>query len=254
MKLYLLSDTHFEFYSLDEARDNYRFALPEEHDYDSILTLAGDIAYPNTTIYKDFIQYCCDRFKHVLVIPGNHEYYNIDMSILEIDNMIEIICNEVGATYLQKKSIIINNHTFIGATCWTNIEKNEMHYIKSNIRDYRHIKDLVINPSYSNKLHRDHFNYLLEEINKSNNPVIVITHHSISRKMSIPEYAKHRATSAFCSNYDHLIPDKVKYWISGHTHYSTRIQLPNGPILLSNVFGYKNEYETRFDNDFELDL
>ena len=42
----------------------------------SNLCLLGDIGYPGTSIYTNFIQWCSEQFVNVFVIFGNHEYWN----------------------------------------------------------------------------------------------------------------------------------------------------------------------------------
>jgi len=35
----------------------------------------GDIGYPDSAVYKKYILDHAERFEHVIVVAGNHEYY-----------------------------------------------------------------------------------------------------------------------------------------------------------------------------------
>ena len=43
-----------------------------------ILILAGDIGHPFRRTYAQFLDWCSRNFKHVILVPGNHEYYMIN--------------------------------------------------------------------------------------------------------------------------------------------------------------------------------
>jgi len=43
-----------------------------------VLCLAGDIGYPYSGIYREFLKQMNSDFKKVFIIAGNHEYYNSD--------------------------------------------------------------------------------------------------------------------------------------------------------------------------------
>ncbi len=48
---------------------------------------AGDIGYPNKENYRAYLLEQADRFEHVLVVAGNHEYYNQE-SVQHADRLI----------------------------------------------------------------------------------------------------------------------------------------------------------------------
>lgn len=65
MKLQILSDLHLEF--------SPNFYLPKTGN---VIALLGDIGYPKSLIYREFITKLSKDYEHVLLITGNHEYYN----------------------------------------------------------------------------------------------------------------------------------------------------------------------------------
>lgn len=74
LKIQVISDLHLEFMKkLPKFLNDFKKA-----DY---LFLAGDIGYPkypeyNSGIFYQFISWCCDNYKKVFYIIGNHEAYN----------------------------------------------------------------------------------------------------------------------------------------------------------------------------------
>ena len=84
-----------------------------------------------------------------------------------------------------------------------------------------------------------------KEINNSEfYDLIVLTHHAPSFKM-LNQIEIDDLKYAYATNLEYLMTDQVKYWINGHTHYSTENQIKN-TICLSNCKGYNNE-KTNFD-------
>ncbi len=60
----LISDLHLEMGSY--------FNLKAKAPY---LLLVGDIGYPESQIYKDFLKQYSKKFDKIFYISGNHEYY-----------------------------------------------------------------------------------------------------------------------------------------------------------------------------------
>ena len=73
MKIQYMSDLHFEF------RENSRYikhnGFPVTGD---ILVLAGDIFYlkDRAAPLGNFWEWASKNYRQVLIVPGNHEYYN----------------------------------------------------------------------------------------------------------------------------------------------------------------------------------
>jgi hypothetical protein len=65
--LQYLSDVHLEF----------RQKLPRVVPKGDILILAGDIGYPFSGLYEEFLRKMTHSFKKVFLVVGNHEYYNL---------------------------------------------------------------------------------------------------------------------------------------------------------------------------------
>lgn len=67
MIVQLMSDLHLEYMKNIES---VQFSINCD-----ILCLCGDIGNPYNDVYWDFINYCKDKCKYVLLLSGNHEIY-----------------------------------------------------------------------------------------------------------------------------------------------------------------------------------
>ena len=79
LKIQYASDLHLEMYTnRDEISDNPIIPVGD------VLVLAGDITKMNDSHYSDQIfDYFSEKWKLVIMIPGNHEYYNADYKLLK---------------------------------------------------------------------------------------------------------------------------------------------------------------------------
>ena len=86
MKIQYCSDLHIDYNGI-KGKNLFRKFVSTRPQAD-ILILAGDIAEAiNEELYSSFINYCCKNFKHVILVSGNHEYYN--SSILDVDKFLK---------------------------------------------------------------------------------------------------------------------------------------------------------------------
>jgi len=106
------------------------------------LALVGDIGIPTYPLYKNFIKDVSKKFELVLIIAGNHEYYN--GQIEEIDQHINQIAGEFSnVRYLQRTRFVYQDLVFLGATLWTEIPSTPESVYNQywrTVNDYRKIK------------------------------------------------------------------------------------------------------------------
>jgi UDP-2,3-diacylglucosamine pyrophosphatase LpxH len=260
------SDLHLEFY---ESKD-YKFEdfIVSKAD---ILLLLGDIGNPKIETYKMFIHDCSLRFKHVLVISGNHEYYSNEdnnTTMSDTDDLIINICNQhKNVTYLNNGKFTIKHDNkqiiFLGSALWSLITKAEREIVKQVSNDLRSINDgdKLITVEKINEIHKRNVDWLtasLEEIknaNENNTIVVILTHHLPSYKAISPKYRLDKYNSMYASNLDHIIKKyKPQYWLFGHTHTRININIhdtklycnPRGYVL------YDDEVENSKYNKEEL--
>ncbi|ELR14992.1 Ser/Thr phosphatase family superfamily protein [Acanthamoeba castellanii str. Neff] len=144
VRFQLVSDLHLEFPGcLDK--------LPHIPANAPILCLLGDIGYPNKANYRAYLLEQADRFEHVLVVAGNHEYYNQE-SVQHADRLIDEICAERdNLHYLNKRSVRVGDVLFLGCTLWPYIPPESISKVWTMCNDYRRIvaEGKAIEPSPS---------------------------------------------------------------------------------------------------------
>lgn len=240
MKFQVFSDIHLEFYKKLEDFP----AIPITAEY---LILAGDIGYPEQQIYKDFLAMVSERYKKVIVIAGNHEYYQgwknkyKNEKIVSMDVIDETIRNETAKytniIYLNNEVTWIEGVKIIGSIGW--------YYAKEMaelvINDYPNIwlKGKYLRWGDVLRMHLDCVKFIEKEINIGE-PCIVITHHLPSKKMIQEMYQFHPVNFAYYSDLDFLIKSPVKAWISGHSHGLIEKTINDIPCVV-NAIGYKGE-------------
>lgn len=235
--IYAVSDVHSEFYA--DATEVFDIIPWTDADY---LVLAGDIGNPNEPaklqVYKQFLTLCKDKYKEIILVPGNHEYYDCDYNRQSSKNILKKMCNELNIHLLDRESKIIDGIKFIGATLWSLIDKPSI----DSIADFKYdVFDSQV--SYVCEF-VDDFRFIKNELDKTVNdtmPVIVVTHHLPSSTLVHSKYRNSTSNSAFCTNIlDRLYLDKVKYWFCGHTHEYMQSNYGRTTLIVNPV-GYPQE-------------
>lgn len=197
-----------------------------------VLILAGDIfeySLWSEHFHKKIIDILCDRFEHVILIDGNHEYYSY---IFESDNVYNILndCPK-NLHYLRNESITINDIVFYGGTFWTNPENwtpLERLDIPNLISDFEHIK--MMSYERMTASHNDYIENLNETmIQYPDKDIVVISHFPPSELSVSPQYKGHLSTAYFVNPYFNEFYDnnQIKHWICGHVHHKHNFEIGN---------------------------
>ena len=104
-KIQIMSDIHTEFGN----------TIPPVQDVD-IAICAGDLGVYKPSLLKD-LKETWSNAKHVVYVPGNHEYYHQVMD--KTQEKMQEDCNEVGIHYLNPGHIDLDGVLVVGATLWT---------------------------------------------------------------------------------------------------------------------------------------
>ncbi len=241
MLLREMSDAHLEIAPY--------YVPPMKGDEDTVMLLSGDICTAHSlgeNVHKFFQS--LKRFKAVVYIPGNHEYYreHIDKG----DGKIKEWLKENGydnVHYLNMDSVIIDDVAFIGATLWTDINKGDplsTIQVEHGLNDYRVIRAAGYRKLRGNDTickHLLHKAYLFEEIERLRPEVrctIAMTHHAPSELSVHPKYKGDSLNAAYFSNLEDLVIDKgANYHFHGHTHNNFRYKLGDTEVIC-NPRGY----------------
>jgi Icc-related predicted phosphoesterase len=189
---------------------------------------------------------------------GNHEHYGGDYQL-----SYQLLKDELSSfenVYLLEKEVVkIQDHTFIGGTLWTDMNKNDpntLWHVRRVMNDFRIVSnggrnDLIPEEVYSDHLRMMEFIKSVVDENKEGK-FVVVGHHAPSKLSIKPRYQKDVLTNgAYSSDLSEFILDRpqIKLWTHGHTHEVFDYMVGSTRILC-NPRGYI-DYEDRA-NDFEL--
>jgi hypothetical protein len=247
MRLQIASDLHLEFYKGNAQK--YKKLLKPVEGVD-VLVLAGDIGYPEDEITKEFLKWCCENWKKVFWIFGNHEYYSKGcMTMKEKEEKALQLEKEILGLNVsvpsERKELVFPGVRIVGATLWSElVYKDVVH----SISDFRYIWNEEKNLSFDdyNLFHKRDKQYLEETIlAHPNESIVVVTHHLPSYKMILPQFDESPVNEAFASHCERLIGhENVLTWICGHSHGSNQVKIEkvsNDFYMVMNSRGYPGE-------------
>lgn len=239
MKIHVLNDLHIEF---------GEFLIPETNA--DVIVMAGDIG-----VGLDGLEWLHAQKiqKPIIYVPGNHEFYQHDISLLA--DMRDNAQSNIHV--LNDSAIEIAGVRFLGSTLWTDFELLgaadkfiAIQHARKNMADFSLIKNNgnTFTPEDSIAIHnksRDWLNFMLGEF--FDGKTVVVTHHAPSGGSVHPRYANNLLNPAFGSNLEHLMDEsRVSLWLHGHMHdafdydvFGTRVVCnPRGYIPYENGNGF----------------
>jgi predicted MPP superfamily phosphohydrolase len=219
-----------------------------------VLVLAGDIGNPDEPTYRYFLSWCAKNWSRVVVVAGNHEFYNArgTASKRTIADRLEA-CRAAAAAagpnviFLEKEKLELEpGLSILGCTLWTDIPEDTRYDAIASMNDYRLIYTEPKTPVSFDALKAEHkaatewLATTLEEI-KGSGQAIVVTHHMPTFKAISRKFKGNPLNSCFASNLDGLLErTKPAAWICGHTHSGGEYLVGSTPVVL-NPFGYPGE-------------
>lgn len=229
---------------------------PQAHDSDAVLIIAGDTSGFNKNI--DFVVSNAERFRYVLFIAGNHEFYGGDYAQVRAF-WVGVDKNIDNFLFMDNRVEIIDDVRFIGTTLWTDIDKGNplsCMIVQRAMNDYTLIthNNRRLLTSDTVGFYNTAMRFLEDElVSPFDGNTVVITHHSPSHTLVTHYHRGSLINGGFHSNSDRLFYDyKINYWFYGHTHVSTNVMIENTHVM-SNQRGYYGE-DYYFDHDFWLDI
>lgn len=274
----------FQFVS-DVHAECYNHPLPAIPRIAPILVLAGDIGRPTSSTYRAFLAANAALYDHVIVIAGNHEYYQGQKPAAlceDIPGVIRAVTSALpNVHFLDRSSVDIGGVRFLGTTLWTRLDEGDArNNAQMYMSDYgsiyaaaaasaddgapqRRRKVVNIRAEHTDAWHHEQSAWLRQAIAESPLPTVVVTHHcphpDLLRK-------KQREDATFAHAYYTALPPAdffrrpVVCWVSGHAHNAMSFYIPPplphpateaeaGVLCVSNCRGYPSEsvqgYDTR---------
>lgn len=248
MKIRLSSDLHLEQY---HSNDFAKTLLPfHEDDKDSMLVLAGDICSKQDRLV-DFLNEMSIRFKNVLFVPGNHEYYGSNYQIWNTTFGEKLLTSDIYFTTGTMECSIIDGVRFIYGTMWADGGKPIDHYnIQFGLNDFRHIRYndsrfTVLDMVNIFKQSKSQIEYYLQQ--PFDGKTVIVTHHLPSRRLVSARFwstdGSDGINGGFVGDCTDLINEyKIDHWLFGHTHCEIDSQI-NDTHVITNPCGYVREMQ-----------
>lgn len=247
------SDFHSEFYKWKEVPlkskefNSYTFLAKMENEKEQTLLIPGDICFAKE-IPVAFFQELSDRFKYVILVPGNHESYHFSIEET-VPRFKRVLAHLTNIFILDDEVVELDGVVFIGSTLWTDFHKGNltgMFCAKHGMPDFRTItfKNRIWTPEDSMNKHevsKAFIKIALENAKRDGKKAVVATHHAPSF-MSIHEKYKRAPYSdlnpAFSSDLFDLIFDHgPSVWFHGHMHDNFDYVIGETRVIV-NPFGY----------------
>jgi hypothetical protein len=231
-----------------------------------VLALAGDIGNPMEPTYQSFLQYCSMNWDNVVIIAGNHEFYNRNPAEKQTVSERLDACRSVAATFpnvrfLERERADIGGVAFLGCTLWTDLsEAAAAEEAERRMNDYRLIcvDGRQLRATDVAGWHARDRAWLNAEISiaaEEEKPVVVLTHHLPSFDLIAAKYTRYGLLNrAFASDCRELLRKPVRAWIAGHTHTAATRNWLSGVQGLVNPRGYPGEKETGYCREIFVDV
>jgi predicted phosphodiesterase len=255
MRIQYLSDIHLEHYKIFTGEQlNPRQWIEPDPDAD-VLVLAGDIGNPKRTAYGLFIQWCAANWPCVVVVAGNHEFYEehsrsnsthgIQYSTrMEALELIHTVTRHyANVHFLDRGSVMIRPGVrILGCTLWSDIPAELRKYVLAGLNDFRQIPGATFE-GYA-EWHATDLAWLARELRAAKaagDSVIVVTHHMPTPRLIAEAYQDHPLNCCFATDLEALILEtEPSAWLCGHSHSANQIQLGQ-TVLALNPYGYPRE-------------
>lgn len=236
MKIQYMSDLHLEFG--ENSRYLKHNELPVTGD---MLVLAGDIFYLRDRIapMMKFWKWASDNYKQVLIVPGNHEYYNYSDVMEQGLQWKWMFRKNVG--YYQNQVIRIDDTDFVLSTLWSRINPNDEYFVWKGMNDFRQIKfdGKLLQVEEFNQMHETCMDFIRKSVEESTaSHIVVVTHHLPTFEVVASQHKNSVLNSVFASEYgDWIAHSRIDAWIYGHSHSNIDIEIGSTRVIC-NQMGY----------------
>lgn len=269
-----MSDLHLEF----DGQNPIDTSNPEQAD---VLVLAGDIFVAedlkrwtledvqlpheskraiSAVRYRSFLDAVAAKYKHVVYVAGNHEFYHG-----KFRETLDIIAKECTENYgnvhfLENGYVDIEDVRFVGGTVWTNCNNHDpvtMLTLQYGMNDYRVITNdergyTKLRPVHTLERHVATVDYIRNHLATK---TVVVTHHAPSFQSVDPKYAGDgELNGGYASNLEEFILDhpQIAYWCHGHMHGEFDYKVGDYTRVVCNPRGYPGQLPNWQPKTFEV--
>lgn len=241
MKIQYCSDLHLEFYENLRYMKSFAFGVAGD-----ILIISGDIGYLSDKNIErlKLWKWMSERYRQVLMVAGNHEFYNNGDIAAMGESWQKMLLPNVG--YYHNRVVRIDDTDFILSTLWSRIPPMDEMVVQSGMNDYRQIlykRHRLTAKDITDEFEKN-FAFIQESVERSDaEKIVVVTHHLPTFAAIDERYCGDPLNVAFATELGNYIADsRINVWIYGHAHHQTDLMIGD-THLVSNPLGYVFEGE-----------
>ena len=263
MKIAITSDLHLDFYTSNYTNERKTEMLLDTHilkgEEPDVLIIAGDMSHYNIQTF-----YLCkvlnSRDIKVLLVSGNHEFYNVSKKQQhryinlydKVNELKDILLPLDNIHFLDGSTIDIDGIKFGGAMGWYDAsyyyKLSQGMYSETMLSHWcNYSNDSKLIPSLNDPMSL--FNIEIEKIKKvlNEHPDVMISHMCpVSEGITFTgKHKTDRGSGYYCFDGIHLIdpmhnPKPPKIWVHGHIHDSKEFKIHN-TLHVRNPLGYPKD-------------
>lgn len=251
MEVVVVSDVHNEFRHSPPSPDHV--ILPTEGDKDRVLVVAGDLGEarkPET--WQPYLEQWCDRFRHVIYVPGNHEFFGMDIKQAVFDQaLFALDIDNLTYSGLIGDKVEIDGVRFVCTPLYSpmgsDVATKEL--IRTSIYDFSVITYEVfkLRPEDYENFHEMCMRHIDSSVKSDGLKNVIVTHWTPSHKSSAPRYRNSPINDYFSNHLDYYITEdwNPDVWIHGHTHDAYDYDL-GGTRIVCNPYGYPHDFDNGY--------
>lgn len=229
--LYTVSDLHLETFNTQDEKA-LAASVADFIPATEVLVLAGDVGWPGTESWEEFLRICGKKHSLVVYVLGNHELWSKERTRATswTPEEIELQCAKFNVVVLNNSSMEYRGVTFVGSTLWTPLLSIDGSRLADTqvapMNDLRRITGFT--PAVWRTLFKQSFSFLVSEMDflqAAKKPCVIVTHHAPSFECIGDKYRGDEVNGCYASELLSNVFDLsfVKAWIFGHTHKTMRV-------------------------------
>lgn len=227
----VISDTHLNMWKYTPQQISAIFPGTSP-----MLILAGDIGDPDESALYTALNIARTKYKHVIYVPGNHEFYNREPGSKKTPASVLSWFQRLDDTwdnfhFFYRRNEVMDGVRILGATGWSTSPKDT---------DWAH--------TISEEGKKD-IEFLQQGVSHSKEPVLVVTHYPSTLRV-LQEKFKYKITQYdYAQDLEYIYNYPIHTWIFGHVHQSHDFKVPysssmcgSGHVrILCNPYGYPSD-------------